>query len=458
MSIQLDRLPITGGHRGVRPVYPHHLTGMSVSAWFLFALLACQILVSIASAIVMTADDPLMDPATLRVTSVAELLSEAPRVVESATAADKALIRDALEQVYVAETSRTAGLSFQQLQELQRFYRYLRAGETDRGPIVAVWLDQSAEAATLTFRQQVWLLDQFEAPSPGVATVGTLKNRVLGQIDSASAGRLTTRQLASAVRALSPHLAETEKLALSQTLGQRWAAQIDSNSPFNLTDSRKASALRAWQAMFDLLDDGETGPSQYIDHLPDYLAKMTAIELYWRFRYEYVELLAQPIRTQPARDALLAKAQAAGPLRQDVLQVLSSSYRQAGESDGWNQQLDSLIADPGLTDDRHAQWMIAKAYSLALTDDTHQPTPLLGQPLLRDAMELAQTDETRMACLRQIVLNNLAYFLFDQARADVAKYSTSFSTRDAEAMIRLETMILMLEHIADQIAATENVR
>ncbi|MEZ6192085.1 MAG: hypothetical protein R3C45_12475 [Phycisphaerales bacterium] len=363
-------------------------------------------------------------------------------------------LADTIDQVYASERVQVAALSYDELKHLQRFYNMIDVGQEQRRSIVAAWLREVPDLQALAFSQQTWLLGELD-PSASAEVIVTLKKAVLSQLVPSTVERLGQRELASAVRALAPHLEESEKTSLRQMLGQRWASQIASKPAFSLTDAREAAQLRSWQEIFDLLGDYEADSSQYIAHLPEYLAKMTVTELYWRFRYEYVELLAQPIRTQEGRDALFELA-SQGDLRQDLMQVLSSSYRQSGNVKQWHHQLDESIADTTLTPDRRAQWMIAKAYSLGLTDDTHHPTPLVGQPLLRDAMGLAERDETRLACLRQMVVNDLAYFLFEDARTELAQYGSGLGQTSAESIKQIEAMIVMVEHIVGQLDAIEN--
>jgi hypothetical protein len=397
----------------------------------------------------------LSEPSTLRSTPVADLVARAQAIHESATYSDMENLAAAIEQVYVRDRAQAAALTYDELKQLQRFYRAINVGEKDHHAIVAAWLREVPDLRSLTFAQQAWLLGELGTNAPA-DTVAALKEGVLGQMAPGTIQRLGQRELVSAVRALAPHLEASEKSPLSQMLGEIWASQIASKQAFSLTDAREAAELRAWQDIFAWLEDPEVDPSRYVMYLPDYLAKMTVTELYWRFRYEYVELLAQPIRTEAAQDALLAKATGEANLRQDVLQVLSSSYRQTGRHKAWHRHLDRMIADEGLSDDQRAQWMIAKAYSLGLTDDTHRPTPLAGLALLHEAMELAETDDTRLACLRQIVLGYLGYFKFDGARSEISRWREDFSQPGSEAIQQLETMITMTQHIADQVAAIEN--
>lgn len=395
----------------------------------------------------------LSDPSTVRGMPVMDLVNQAPDIIASASYSDMKNLADAIEQVYANDQIQVAALSYDELRQLQRFYNAIDVGQEQRRSIVAAWLREVPDLQALAFSQQAWLLDELD-PSASAEVIVTLKTAVLSQLAPSTVELLEQRELASAVRALAPHLEESEKTSLRQTLGQRWASQIASKSSFSLTDAREAAQLRSWQEIFDLLGDFEADSSQYIAHLPEYLAKMTVTELYWRFRYEYVELLAQPIRDQAQRDELFSLADQAD-LRQDILHIISSSSRQTGVSDQWHARLDALINDVSLSDDRRAQWMIAKAYSLGLTDDTHQPIPLAGQPLLEQAIELAESDATRVAALGQMVFNDLAYFLFDQAREDIARYRDSISPAAGDQLVQIERTLSMVEHIDGQLNATD---
>ncbi len=399
---------------------------------------------------------PLASESAIRSTSISDLLGQAPRIAKSASALDKQAIAMAIEEAYASADGLAPKLTYQELQDIQTLYRYLRSGSDDRGAIVLAWLDGAKSTTTLSFNQNVWLLAQLETPEQ-LASAPQFKTSILKALSTEDSHQVPARDLGAAVRALAPHLTADEKIALAQDLGKRWATEIESKAPFNLTDAREASSLRIWQEIFDLLDDYQSTSSQYVEHLPAYLEKMTNTELYWRFRYEYVELLAQPIRSQAQRDMLLVAA-TEGDLRQDILRVLSSSFSQTSDAPAWHTQLDTLIKDTSLLDDLRAQWMIAKAYSVGLTDDTHKPSPLSGQQLLNSAMSLATTDSTRLACLQQMVLNNLAYFNFEQARHDVSRFSSLLDQASPSAIDEITNTISMVEHIVNQIEAIENMQ
>lgn len=127
-----------------------------------------------------------------------------------------------------------------------------------------------------------------------------------------------------------------------------------------------------------------------------YFARQGTLRSHWFI--EFGRLVSAP----QSRAILAAELQdPQGNVRVDVAHILSWSYLVAGDLRSWQTQIDQKIADPNLTGDAKALWLVAKAFTDQLADprlDLRYRRKSLDQ-----ALAAAQSEPVRFAVLRELV-------------------------------------------------------
>ncbi len=372
------------------------------------------------------------------------------------TAQARADARRDLEARFLDEASGLTGLTWPQAKAVQRLYGLAVLGQPQPDRLLRAWSRENpGTVASGALADQVWLLSEFESREGNDTDARQLVTQIIGALDGPAAQAVDTRTWAAAARALGPHLSDGERATLLNTARAAFANEIESKTSFGLRDAEEYLGVRMWQDVFVALSDAEaSGHLAYARLLPAFLDRMTQTEIYWRFNYGYMELLAEPLAREEGRTEFRRYlTDDDGRLRQGVARILAYAYRGAGELDRWKTECDQQIQearDEG-ANDRAAQWLMALGYAQAIAPEPLTPQREFGR--VQRALRMSDNPQTWSEALGRMVFIHCAYHRHDDARRDLDRYGPRLT--DTAQVTRLEQFIRDSEYLIDQEAIAE---
>ncbi|MEM8875890.1 MAG: hypothetical protein AAGD32_16705 [Planctomycetota bacterium] len=341
------------------------------------------------------------------------------------SAESRATARKELRARFLTRPDDVSKLSRDQITAAQRLWVIAAADQNDRDELVRAWMrERAGSLATLSDASKIWLVGELR-PSiqPDTNVSALIDNVVEGfSIHQDESDSRDARTWSIAARALAPHLDAGQRESLLKEARSAFRRATVTKTAFGLRDTREYLDVVLWQQTFMALSDGEAaGSLAYAEELPALLSRITKTEMYWRFNYAYMELLAKPLARPDARAALAAHLVGEdGRVRQDVARVLGFAHLAAGDIKDWQSEC-LRRSRKSEEKDQTAQWLMALGYAEAIAVEGVQPE--LEFQRAHNALTLSDDATTWTEALDRVIFIHCAFHRHGQAQRELDRFS-----------------------------------